>query len=127
VGYLDEAGLRSVYASGVLRTLQLVAPRRTQPYQTMQLMQMNFFLDHGLLAREPDGRLRIDYQRYPKVIEDLLREVLAVQRSGDPTRAAAFVETWGEWDEDRHGILAQRLREAQKYRYRRVRYSALGE
>jgi hypothetical protein len=127
VGYHDEAGLRSVYASGALRTLQLVPPRRTQPYQTMQLMQMNFFLEHGLLTSEPDGRLRIDYQRYAKVVESLLREVLAVQRSGDPKRAAAFVETWGQWDEERHGVLAERLRESQKYRYRRVRYAVLGE
>ncbi|MFN0157546.1 MAG: zincin-like metallopeptidase domain-containing protein, partial [Bacteroidota bacterium] len=49
-GYYSEAGLRSVYASGILRVLQNNKPRRDQPYNTMQLMQWNFFLENGLLS-----------------------------------------------------------------------------
>ena len=49
--------LRDVYAAGILRMLQKSKPRRGQPYQTMQLMQMNYFLERGLLASttRPDG------------------------------------------------------------------------
>ena len=57
-GYYDDAALRSVYASGVLRVLQSARPRREQAYQTMQLMQWNYFLENGLLAFDPaTGRL----------------------------------------------------------------------
>ena len=42
--------LRSHYASGIIRTLQNVRPRREQPYQTMQLMQLNWFLDAACCA-----------------------------------------------------------------------------
>ncbi len=126
-GHLDATQLRSVQASGVLRTLQAVKPRRSQPYQTMQLMQMNYFLAGGLLTFDEESRLRIDYDRYTPVVAALLEEVLAIQYAGDAQAAADFVERWGSWDEAQHGVLAQRLREAQQYRFRRVRYAALGE
>ena len=46
-------------------TLNKTRPRRSQPYQTMQLMQMNFFLEKASARfRSQDGKLRIDYARY---------------------------------------------------------------
>ncbi len=125
-GYLDDAGLRSFYASGIRRVLQDVKPRRAQPYQTMQLMQMNFFLKAGLLRFE-DGRLHIDYDRYHTTVRDLVGKVLAIQESGDAGAAGEFVERHGDWDEDLHGVLARRMRESSPYRYRLVSYAALGE
>ncbi|HEX8526021.1 hypothetical protein, partial [Allosphingosinicella sp.] len=44
-GYFTADQLRSHYASGIFRTLQNNRPRRDQPYQTMQLMQFNWFVD----------------------------------------------------------------------------------
>src|SRR5690606_9201644 len=96
-GYYNDAGLRSLYADGIRRTLQQVKPRRDQPYQTMQLMQMNWFLEHDVLDVE-DGRLLIDYERYHDAVGELLREVLAIQSAGDPQRAAAFIDRWARWD-----------------------------
>jgi hypothetical protein len=125
-GFYDDLGLRAVYADGVRRTLQAVKPRRAQPYQTMQLMQMNFFLEHGVLSWS-DGRLAIDFDRYPETITAMLREVLAIQSMGDAERAGRFVDKYAVWDEAKHGALAGRIREAAKYRYRLVRYAALGE
>ena len=55
--YYSDVQLRSVYASGILRVLQNNKPRRDQPYNTMQLMQWNFFLENGLLTFEA-GKLR---------------------------------------------------------------------
>ena len=120
-------GCASVYACGIRRTLQNVKPRRDQPYQTMQLMQMNHFLEKGLLRYDPvTQRLFIDYTRYPEAVRTLLQEVLAVQRAGDHARAEAFIQRLTTWDE-RHQALAARMRAQEKYRYRLVRYEALGE
>ena len=127
-GYLSDEELRSVYASGILRVLQANPPRRSQPYQTMQLMQWNFFLDHGLLTLDDaTGRLHIDYDRYAETVRDLLAEVLALQAAGDAGRAAAFVDRWAVWDPAVHGRVAERLRAAPGASYRLVRYAALGE
>jgi hypothetical protein len=125
-GYYDDAALRSIYADGVLRVLQAVKPRRTQPYQTMQLMQWNWFLEHGVLAfDEETGTLAIDYERYPAAVESLLREVLSVQAAGDPERAAAFIERWGAWQDELHERVAANIRDASRYRYTLVRYAAI--
>ena len=37
-------------------------------------------------------------------IRDRLREVLAIQRSGDRTRANAFIDRWTTWDPALHEV-----------------------
>jgi hypothetical protein len=126
-GFLDDAGLRAVEAGGVHRVLQKVRPLRSQPYQSMELMQLNYFLGHGLLSLEGEpGRLRIHHDRYHEVVAAMLREVLAIQAGGSKADAETFIAEYSTWDE-RHEQLARALREAERYRYRLVRYAALGE
>ena len=123
-GYYTPEQLRAVYASGILRTLQNVKPRREQPYQMMQLMQWNWFLDKGVLAFDPkSAKLTIDYDRYHEAVAALLKEVLALQQGGDRAALAAFIDRWGRWDEALHGKVAASIREQQRYRYRLVDYA----
>jgi hypothetical protein len=121
---LSDAQLRSIYAAGIRRVLQKNRPRREQAYQTMQLMQWNWFMDRGALRFE-NGRLRVDYRRYPEAVTSLLREVLAVQRAGDRARANAFVERWTEWRPELHEVIATRMRESERARFNIVTYEAL--
>lgn len=125
-GYHDDVGLRGHYADGILRTLQSEQPRPEQPYQNMQLMQFNFFMEHGLL--EMDGspaELVINYARYHEVVTSMLEQVLAIQHAGDYAQADAFVTRWNYWDEQLHGALAGRLRDAGIFRRTLVKYSVL--
>ncbi len=130
--HLNEAGLmndnvfRSVQASGILRVLQQNQPRPDQPYQTMQLMQMNYFLEHGLLSFDPSSaRLTIHYDRYIPVASQLLEEVLNIQSAGSSERAGEFIEKYTTWETELHDRLAQRLRDSSRYRFRMVRYKVL--
>jgi len=126
LGYLDDAGLRSFHAGGVLRVLQTNQPRPEQPYQTMQLMQWNYYLENGLLDfSESHGRMSIDYSRYDQVVGALLADVLAIQRAGDPERARAFVERYAYWTANLHGRIAEYIRAAVDYRYYLVRYAVI--
>ncbi|MDQ3366704.1 MAG: NUDIX hydrolase [Myxococcota bacterium] len=127
-GYYDAAKLRALYAAGIRRVLQNIKPRRDQPYQTMQLMQWNFFLEKGVLRFEATtGQLAINYGRYHAAVTELLGRVLAIQHAGDKAAAARFVEQYTRWDDKLHGVIAQRIRDAQRYRYTVFRYAALGE
>jgi hypothetical protein len=127
-GYYTDAQLRNVYASGVLRVLQNVKPRRDQPYQTMQLMQWNYFLERGLLTFDREtSRLRVDYDKYRDVVRDLLERVLRVQHEGDKAAADRFIEEYAKWDEGLHGAVAANIRGRQRYRFRLFKYAALGE
>jgi len=126
-GQMNDDLFRSVQAASVLRTLQSNKPRiAEQPYQAMELMQMNYFLEHGLLAFDPEtSRLEIDYQRYNDVIRQMLGEVLAIQLSGDARQAGEFIGKYTNWTPELHERLAGRLREASRYRFATVRYRAL--
>ena len=127
-GYYTDEQLRAVYAGGVLRVLQNVKPRRDQPYQTMQLMQWNYFLEHGLLTFDRDTKLlRINYDKYRGVVGDLLKRVLEVQYEGDKAAADRFIDEYAKWDESLHGAVAANVRQHQRYRFRLFKYAALGE
>ncbi|MDQ3804543.1 MAG: NUDIX hydrolase [Acidobacteriota bacterium] len=127
-GYYTDAQLRAVYASGVNRVLQNNRPRRDQPYNTMQLMQWNFFLERGLLSFDRQtGRLRINYGKYHDVVGELLEKVLDVQYQGDKAAADRFIAQYTSWDENLHGAVAKNIRDQQRYRFRLFKYASLGE
>lgn len=127
-GYYTEEQLQSVYAGGILRVLQNNKPRRDQPYQTMQLMQWNFFIENGLLAFDPSTKtLRIHYDKYHDVVGKMLARVLDVQYQGDKTAADRFIEQYTNWDDNLHGVIAKNIRDQQRYRFRLFKYAALGE
>ncbi|HEY6118539.1 MAG TPA: zincin-like metallopeptidase domain-containing protein [Pyrinomonadaceae bacterium] len=125
-GYYSDGQLRSVYAGGILRVLQNNKPRRDQPYNTMQLMQWNFFLENGLLTFD-SGLLNIHYEKYHEVVGKLLAKVLEVQYQGDKAAADRFIEQYTSWDENLHGFVAKNIRDQQRYRFRVFKYVALGE
>ena len=125
---MNHPSLRAIQAAGIRRTLQNVKPRPDQAYQTMQLIQFNWFIDKGLITPDPKtARLSINYERYPEAVTTLLREVLKLQREGDKAAAASFFEKWTTWTPDVHEKLAARIKGAEGARFRLVRYGALGE
>jgi len=126
--YFTESQLTSHYASGIRRVLQNNKPRREQPYNMMQVMQWNWFLDRGVLRFDrASGTMSIDYGRYHDAARDLLKEVLTLQDSGDKRAATAFIDRWGTWDDSLHGRIAATIREQQRYRFRLFEYAALGK
>lgn len=126
LGYYDDKSLRAVYADGILRTLNQVRPRRLQPYQTMQLMQFNYFMSKGLLRYDKMHKvLVIDYERYPEVVSSLLAEVLEIQRAGNFQRASDFVDKWSSWRAVPHQALAKRLTNQSSHSRTLVRYAVL--
>jgi len=127
-GYYTDAQLKSVYAGGILRVLQNNRPRRDQPYNTMQLMQWNFFLENGLLSFDPATKtLHINYDKYHEVVGKMLERTLAVQYAGDKAESDKFIDQYTKWDDNLHGEVARKIRAQQRYRFRIFKYGALGE
>jgi hypothetical protein len=125
-GQMTDEVYRSVQAASILRLLQKNQPRTEQPYQSMQLMQMNYFLEHGLLSYEPSSaRLEIHYDKYLPVITRMLNDVLGIQHRGDSAEAENFINRYVSWTPQLHDKLAARLRDASPYRFVTVRYKAL--
>jgi hypothetical protein len=127
-GYYTDAQLKSVYAGGILRVLQNNRPRRDQPYNTMQLMQWNFFLENDLLRFDLLSKtLHINYEKYHDVVGKMLERVLAVQYAGDKAESDKFIDQYTKWDDNLHGEIARKIRAQQRYRFRIFKYAALGE
>jgi hypothetical protein len=127
-GYYTDAQLKSVYAGGILRVLQNNRPRRDQPYNTMQLMQWNFFLENDLLRLDLLNKtLHINYDKYHEVVGKMLERVLAVQYAGDKAASDKFIDQYTKWDDNLHGEIARKIRAQQRYRFRIFKYAALGE
>jgi hypothetical protein len=127
-GYYTEAQLKSVYAGGILRVLQNNRPRRDQPYNTMQLMQWNFYLENGLLSFDSRTKtLKVNYDKYHDVVGKMLERTLAVQYEGDKAAADRFIDQYTKWDDNLHGVIAANIRAQQRYRFRIFKYAALGE
>jgi hypothetical protein len=125
-GYHTAEQLRGVYGSGIMRVLNEVKPRRDQAYQTMQLMQFNYFLQNGLIAFDKAaGAIGIDYGKFHQVVAAMLREVLELQYRGDKAASDAFIERYALWNDDLHGVLGKKLLAAQKYRRWLVDYAVL--
>ncbi len=127
-GVYDAATLRAVYAAGINRVVLAVRPLRDQPYETMELVQWNYFLEQGLLSFDPASKkLAIHYDRYHQVAGEMLRAVLAIQRAGDKAAATAFIDRYSTWLPDLHETIATAIRDARRYRFRIFTYAALGE
>jgi hypothetical protein len=127
-GYYTDAQLRALYASGINRVLQNNKPRRDQPYNTMQLMQWNFFLENGVLGFDPHTkRLNINYDKCHDAVGKMLAKVLEVQSEGDKAASDRFIEQYTTWDDNLHGAVAKNIRDQQRYRFRLFKYAALDE
>jgi hypothetical protein len=126
-GYYSAARAQGVYAASVVRVLLKTKPRPDQVYGTMQLMQLNWYLDRGAYVWDADTRtIAIKYEKMHDAVASLLERVLAIQHEGDRAKADAFIAEWTKWDE-RHEALAAAIKAAEKSRFRLVRYAAMGE
>ena len=127
-GYHTDAQLRDVYAAGVLRVFNETKPRRDDPYGTMELMQFNYFIQGGAITFDKaTGTISLDYGRFHKVVEAMLREVLDLQYRGDKAAADAFIERYAVWNDDLHGVLGRKMVAAVQYTRWLIDYTALGD
>jgi hypothetical protein len=122
-GAFTSEEAQAVIAACIMSGLRPVRPRRSQPYPTLWLMELNYFLENGLVRIEGDG-LHIDHERAETVIESMLRETLAIMDHGSKADSGAYIERWSTWDE-RHERIAARLVAAEKYRTLFARFAIL--
>jgi hypothetical protein len=127
-GYYNRPRLRAVQTAGIRRVLLKNEPRKAQVYETMELMQMNYFLEKGLLGYdEKSGKLSIRYDVYHETVESMLRETLSLQLSGDKKAADEFISKYSVWKKGVHERIARSMKDSETHRYVLVRYAALGE
>jgi len=89
-GALPKSRLEEFYASyvgGMFRTLRFGAE---EAHGQAQMMELNYLVERGALRRQPSGRYAIDFARIPGAVNDLAKELLVMEATGDRERA----ENW---------------------------------
>jgi hypothetical protein len=126
MGFYTVADLEPLYASGIKRVLLKNRPDRAQPYQTMELMQFNYFMDRGVLTFDAaTARLSVHQEKFHDAVTAMLREVLELQAAGDARAAEDYIAKWTTWREDLHERVAESMRSTEKYRYTYVTFELL--
>jgi hypothetical protein len=127
-GAYSDHEMVAVYASGINRTLQTAKPRRDQAYQTMQLMQFNWFHEKGVFEIEPvTNGITIHYDRYHEAVAEMLQTVLKIQHDGDRAAADAYIDRLTAWNDELHETVAKVVRDNRAFQYVLFRYALLGE
>lgn len=93
-GVLPKEKLHGYYASylaGNFRTLRFGA---AEAHGQAEMMEFNYYLEHGAVRRMPSGKYEVDYEKMPVQIENLGKELLEMEATGDRARAEAWFKKY---------------------------------
>src|SRR5260370_23498495 len=89
-GVLPKEKLQEYYASylaGNFRTLRFGA---AEAHGQAEMMEFNYYVEHGAIRREASGKYSVDFDKMPGQIENLAKELLDMEATGDRARAEAW-------------------------------------
>lgn len=126
IGFYNANDLHPLYASGVRRVLNKNKPDRSQPYQTMELMQFNYFMAQGVIAFDAkSGKLSVHEEKFHDAAAAMLRDVFEIQAAGDAAKAEAYITKWTEWKPELHERLAEAMRSTETSRFPCITFELL--
>jgi hypothetical protein len=89
-GVVSKEQLESDYASYVADFLRAARFGSAEAHGQAEMMEFNYYLEHGAVRRLPSGRYAFDYAKMPGAVENLARELLEMEATGDRERAEAW-------------------------------------
>ena len=87
---LPKSKLEEYYASYVAGLFRTVRFGFAEAHGQAEMMEFNYLSEHGTIQRQASGRYAIDYARMPGALNDLAKELLEIEATGDRARA----ENW---------------------------------
>ncbi|HXM23544.1 MAG TPA: hypothetical protein VN948_19970 [Terriglobales bacterium] len=87
---LPKSKLEEYYASYVAGIFRTVRFGIAEAHGQAEMMEFNYLSERGAIKRQSSGRYAIDYGRMPGVMNDLAKELLEIEATGDRARA----ENW---------------------------------
>jgi len=80
------------YVAGIFRTVRFGV---AEAHGQAEMMEFNYLSERGAIIRESAGRYAIDYGRMPGAINDLTKELLEIEATGDRARAESWFKKYG--------------------------------
>jgi hypothetical protein len=92
---LPKSKLEEYYASYVAGIFRTVRFGVAEAHGQAEMMEFNYLCERGAITRESSGRYAIDYGRMPGAINDLAKELLQIEATGDRARAENWFKKYG--------------------------------
>jgi len=92
---LPKSKLEEYYASYVAGIFRTVRFGVAEAHGQAEMMEFNYLSERGAIIRESAGRYAIDYGRMPGAINDLAKELLEIEATGDRARAESWFKKYG--------------------------------
>jgi hypothetical protein len=93
-GVLPKEKLPEYYASyvaGNFRTLRFGA---AEAHGQAEMMEFNYYVEHAAIKRDPSGKYSVDFDKMPGEIENLAKELLTMEATGDRAKAEAWFKKY---------------------------------
>src|SRR5919201_5620613 len=95
-GALPKTRLEEYYASYVAGIFRTVRFGTAEAHGRAEMMEFNYLNERNAIHRDATtGRYAIDYQRMPVVIQDLAKELLEQEATGDRARTEVWFKKYG--------------------------------
>jgi len=82
----------SSYVAGIFRTVRFGA---AEAHGQAEMMEFNYLCERGAIVHQSSGRYAIDYGRVPGAINDLAKQLLEIEATGDRVRAENWFKKYG--------------------------------
>ncbi|MDR2902462.1 MAG: hypothetical protein LBU87_05080 [Lactobacillales bacterium] len=69
----------------------------TNAHRTADVMEINRFMEEGALNVTPDGRLKVDLDKFVPAAQKILQEIIRMQLDGDIKQAEAYLQRNFVW------------------------------
>jgi hypothetical protein len=92
---LPTSKLEEYYASYVAGIFRTVRFGIAEAHGQAEMMEFNYLSERGAIKRESSGRYAIDYGRMPGAMNDLAKELLEIEATGDRARAVSWFKKYG--------------------------------
>ncbi len=89
-GFMPRRGMEECYASyvgGLFRTMRFGI---AEAHSKAEIMEFNYLVERGAIKRQPSGRYAIEYTKMAGSLNDLAKELLEMEATGDRERT----ENW---------------------------------
>ena len=99
-GALPKNQLEGYYASYIAGLFRTVRFGTGEAHGRAEMMEFNYLSERGAIDRLPTGRYSIDYATMPGIINDLAKELLETEATGDRARAEKWFAKYGTMPEE---------------------------
>src|SRR6266404_5799753 len=93
-GVLPKAKLNEYYASYLAGNFRTVRFGAAEAHGQAEMMELNYYLEHGAVRREASGKYSVQFEKMPEAIENLSKELLTMEATGDRAGAEAWFKKY---------------------------------